>query len=734
MDYREQAKEIFVKLERLYPQSEVDMVRRAFEFSEKAHEGQKRKSGEPYIIHPVCVASLLAELSLDPPTVAAGFLHDCVEDVEGCTVQKIAELFGAEVAQLVDGVTKLSRLDFSSKEDQQAESLRKLFIAMGKDLRVVPIKLCDRLHNMRTLKFQPPERQKAIAKETLDVYAPLAHRLGIYAVKWEMEDLCLRYIDPDGYYQMVNMVGIKRKERENIVNCIISQLREKMDAEGIKCEITGRPKHFYSIYKKMKDQGKSFDQIYDLFAVRILVNTKEDCYAAMGYVHSMWKPIQSRIKDYIAMPKGNMYQSIHTTVVGSEGELKGQQFEIQIRTFDMHRTAEYGIAAHWHYKDGQAADNLDEKLQWLRSILDWQSEIKSSSEFMDALRTDLFSDEIYVLTPRGRVINLPINATPVDFAYRIHTDVGHKCMGANVNGKHVPLNTVLNSGDTVEIITGNNHVPSQDWLKFIVTSEARSKINSYLKHELHDENYARGKDSMEREAKRLGYDLPRLLKNEYIEPMLRRYSMTSLDDVIVSVGFGALSAAQILNKLNEEYKQANKLPEPIIPVEPIKTNNVSSNRPMHASSGILIQGDMDMPVRYAKCCNPVPGDRIIGFITKGRGVSVHRCDCTNMDEMRKEPERFIGVEWQTESGSFEAGIRMIVADRMGMLADITTLLFEKKISINSISSHQDKTGNANSHTTCIDLTLSIHNVEQLEDVISALKRRSDIFEVFRTNS
>ena len=736
MDLDQQLQQILTKIQKYHPKDDLSLVTRAYQFACEAHKDQKRKSGEPYIIHPVCVASILADLMLDSTTVAAGFLHDCVEDNKDVTVETIEAQFGPEVALLVDGVTKLKRLDFTSREDQQAESLRKMFLAMAKDIRVVLIKLADRLHNMRTLKYQSPDRQVAIARETLDVYAPLCHRLGMSTLKWEMEDLALRYIDPAGYYDLVEKVGQKRKEREHAIQVVISALKEQLDQAGIHCEIAGRPKHFYSIYRKLKTQGKTFDQIYDLIAVRVLVDTIPDCYAVLGIVHTMWTQVPNRFKDYISMPKGNMYQSLHTTVVGTSGELRGQTFEVQIRTWEMHRTAEYGIAAHWRYKEGKQVDSLDNKLYWLRQILDWQNETHDPSEFMDALKVDLFSDEVFVFTPKGDIVNLPRGATPVDFAYHIHSAIGNKCIGAKINGRIVPLETELQTGDFVEVLTSSNSKgPSMDWLKLCKTSEAKSKIRAYLKHELRDENLARGRDILDHEARRQGYSLSQLVKNEFMEPIERRYSIHSMEDLYVTVGFGGLSGSQVINRLIEEYRKANKQAEPVPAPKPAPAPARSSAVTQHHSNGVIVEGDSDMLVRFARCCNPLPGDDIVGYITRGRGVSIHRSDCPNMADMMQTPERFIDVKWENEerkedaNAAYEANIRVIAYDRLGLFADISTMLSQMEIPIVSISARIDKSKAR--HTTCIDLILSITDTKQLERVIDKLRKRGDILEVFR---
>ena len=546
--------ELIEKIRRYHPDDDMDLVRRAYAFSEQAHREQRRKSGDPYFVHPCAVAVILADLMLDATTIAAGLLHDCVEDVECVTTQTIREMFGQDVELLVDGVTKLSKLNFSSREEQQAESLRKMFLAMAKDIRVVLIKLADRLHNMRTLKYQKPERQVPIARETLDIYAPLAHRLGVYTIKWELEDLALRYIDPDGYYDLVAKVGMRREEREKLIASVTRQLQDSLRKTGIKAEIEGRPKHFYSIYKKMKSQNKTFDQINDLIAIRVLVNTQQDCYYVLGVVHTLWPQVPGRFKDYISVPKANMYQSLHTTVVN-----QGRPFEVQIRTFEMHRTAEYGIAAHWRYKEGKQIDELDTKLSWLRRILDWQSEARDSSDFGELLKFDLFADEVFVFTPKGDVVSLPRGATPLDFAYRIHSAVGNRCIGAKVNGRIVPLSSSLETGDFVEVMTSQaSHGPSRDWLNIVKTSEAKAKIRAWLKKEEREENIVKGKEMLAAEAKKAGYTMAQLTKADILEPVFKRYSLSSLDDLYATIGFGGLSTLQLLNRLAEEYKKQNR--------------------------------------------------------------------------------------------------------------------------------------------------------------------------------
>ena len=717
--------ELIGRIQKYHPDDDMDLVRRAYDYAERAHANQVRKSGDPYFSHPCAVAIILTDLMLDAATIAAGLLHDCVEDVEGCTLEVVKDLFGEEVALMVDGVTKLSQLNFANREEAQAETLRKMILAMAKDIRVVLIKLADRLHNMRTLKWQKPERQKPIARETLDIYAPLAHRLGVYTVKWELEDLSLRYLDPDGYYELVRLVGMKRDEREQLIAQVTTELKGKLTEAGIKCEIDGRPKHFYSIYKKMKSQNKSFDQIMDLIAVRVLVNTTADCYFVLGMVHNLWPQVMGRFKDYIAMPKANMYQSLHTTVVK-----EGRPFEVQIRTFEMHRTAEYGIAAHWRYKEGKAADELDNKLAWLRRILDWQGDVKDSATFSELLKFDLFADEVFVFTPRGDVVSLPRGATPLDFAYRIHSAVGNHCIGAKVNGRIVPLSHQLVTGDIVEVMTSNNsRGPSRDWLSIVKTSEAKAKIRAWLKKEHRDDNIIHGREMLEREAKKQGYSMSQLSKPEYVETLYKRYSVQSYDDVCAMVGFGGLSTVQVLNRLIDEYKKNQKIEEP--PAEEPKRDE-PPKKPQHsaASNGVIVKGESGMLVRFAKCCSPLPGDRIIGYITRGRGVSVHRADCVSLKDPSVEQDRLIEVEWENpgESGAYDADIRIICYNRTGLLAEMSVLFATMDVPVSAISAHTLKDS-----TFIFNISLVIKNTQQLGKIMRELNRWPDIIEVSRVN-
>ena len=712
-------------MSKYHPEANLALVEKAYYFAEKAHEGQMRKSGEPYFIHPVIVSGILARLMLDAPTIAAGLLHDTVEDCEDVTLEVIEKEFGQEVALLVDGVTKLKRLDFTSRVEQQAESIRKMILAMSKDIRVVLIKLADRLHNMRTLKSQPPASQKRISQETLDIYAPLAHRLGVYKIKQELEDLCLRYLDPEGYHNLIEKVGMKRAEREENIKNVIEMLSEKIRETNIHFEIDGRPKHFYSIYRKMVLQHKPFEQIFDLIAMRVLVNSVQDCYAVLGIVHTLWKQVPNRFKDYISMPKPNMYQSLHTTVVGENG----MPFEVQIRTFEMHRIAEYGIAAHWRYKEGkQVADGLDQKMYWLRQILEWQNETRDSEEFIKSLKVDLFSDEIFVFTPKGEIIDLPSGANPIDFAYRIHSAVGNKCVGAKVNGRIVTLDTPLKTGDFVEIITQQNSKgPSRDWLKIVRTSQAKAKIRNFYKKELKDENIATGKSMLEAEAKRQASSLPVLMKAEYAEPILRKFSFADLNDLYAAVGCGGITAAHVITRLREEQRSHEKPLVPVLPrvaAEPVpmKGGKSSSKDDM----GIRVAGLPGCQVHFAKCCTPLPGDEIIGYITRGRGVTIHSRECVNVNHSH-DPARWIEAEWsETTHSSYNGSIQILSVDRSNLLADLMSYLSAQKVTVCALNAR------LNSNQTCtIELTLQVASKQELDWVIKQIAKRQDTIEIFR---
>ncbi|MCR5296459.1 MAG: bifunctional (p)ppGpp synthetase/guanosine-3',5'-bis(diphosphate) 3'-pyrophosphohydrolase [Clostridiales bacterium] len=716
------------RVQKYHPGNGYQLVEKAWKFAEKAHAGQIRKSGEPYFSHPCLVASILTDLMIDPPTIAAGLLHDTVEDCEGITLDTIRAEFGDEVAELVDGVTKLNKLDFANREEAQAESLRKMILAMSKDIRVVLIKLADRLHNMRTLRFQPEDRRVAIARETLDIYAPLAHRLGVYALKQELEDLSLKYIDPEGYNRIVHLVGMKRAEREENIRLVIDELSERLDQLGIHFDIDGRSKHFYSIYRKMVLQQKSFDQIYDLIAIRVIVDTIPDCYTVLGIVHTLWNQVPGRFKDYISVPKANMYQSLHTTVVG--GRKIPFPFEVQIRTWEMHRVAEYGIAAHWRYKEGASReDNLDHKLFWVRQMLDWQTETRDSREFLDTLKTDLFSEEVFLFTPKGDVISMPKGATPLDFAYRIHSAVGNQCVGARINGRMVPLDTALETGDRVEIITSaSSKGPGTDWLRIVKTPQAKAKIRQFLKKALKEENIELGKSMLEKEAIRRGMKISDLVKPELYDPLLKKYGFQEWEDICGAVGYGGMAAVYVITRLIEEQKAR----EPATPVVTKVEDMVSEEQRLsqrRAHHGIVMTGaeDLDIPVRFAKCCSPVPGDEIVGYITRGRGVTIHKAECVNA--ATGEQERKIPVEWAMDSeGTFFATITILAYDRVNMLGEIATIIGENGVSIRAASIQaSDKT-----KISTLRLTLDVHSREEMDRVINALRNKSDILDVYRS--
>ena len=706
------------------PQAKCDDVTKAYNLAEEAHKDQRRVSGEPYILHPLAVAQILADMKIDTTTITASLLHDVVEDTS-YTLEDIKKMFGKEVAFLVDGVTKLSRLNYRTKEDQQLNSMRKMFLAMAKDVRVVVIKLADRLHNMRTLRYMRSDKQKRIAQETLEIFAPLAHRLGIFNIKWELEDLSFRYLEPDKYYDLVDQMKQKRHVREEIVNEAIDVLKKALDEAHIHCEINGRPKHFYSIYKKMKKDNRDLSQVYDLFAIRVIVDDVKDCYGVLGIVHSLWKPLPYRFKDYIAMPKPNNYQSLHTTVIGT----RGQPVEIQIRTWEMHRIAEYGVAAHWRYKEGNQTANkdaFDEKMGWLRNLLEWQ-DTSNPKEFVNALKLDAFSDEVFVFSPRGDVIDLPQGAIPIDFAYRIHTDVGHRCVGAKINGKIVPLDYKLKNGDIVEIITSKVGKPSLDWLNIVGSSESRSKIRSWFKKENREENIAKGLDALERECKRLGHDWKALNVGGRLGRVAKQMNAGFEDDLVAAVGYGGFAVNTVLIKLLELHKKDLQKQEE-------KTNSLAAleklktKKPVkHNGTGILVKGEPGLLVRLAKCCSPVPGDPIIGFITRGRGVSVHRADCPNVTHGQNDVDRLIDVEWDYDGNErFEVNMEIVAYDRTGIMAEIMATLAEMKISILSVNAKTSDTKNVTIH-----MGVSIKDLAQFEFVATKIRRLKDVYAVER---
>ena len=704
------------------PDETCENIRKAYELADEAHKEQKRVNGDPYILHPLAVAEILADMEIDTTTITASLLHDVVEDTE-YMLEDIERIFGKEVAFLVDGVTKLNRLDYRTKEDQQVNSMRKMFLAMAKDIRVVVIKLADRLHNMRTLKYMRSEKQKRIAQETLEIYAPLAHRLGIFNIKWELEDLSFRYMEPDKYYDLVDQMKEKRKVREEIVNEAIDVLKKTLTESSISFEINGRPKHFYSIYKKMKKDNRDLSQIYDLYAIRVIVDTVQDCYGVLGIVHSLWKPLPYRFKDYIAMPKPNNYQSLHTTVIGT----RGQPVEIQIRTWDMHHIAEYGVAAHWRYKEGRAsqkATGFDEKMGWLRNLLEWQ-DTSNPQEFVNALKLDAFSDEVFVFTPRGDVIDLPQGAIPIDFAYRIHTDVGHRCVGAKVNGKIVPLDYALKNGDIVEVITSKTGKPSLDWLKIVGSSESRSKIRNWFKKENREENIEKGSAALEKECKRLGHDWKLVSHSGRIAKVAKQMNAGTEDDLLAAVGYGGFAVNTVLIKLLELHEELDRVDDEQNEkslIEKLKPRKASG----HNHSGVLVKGESGLLVRLSKCCSPVPGDPIIGFVTRGRGVSVHRADCPNV-RLDEDVDRLIDVEWDYGmSESFEVNMEISAYDRTGMIADIMAALAEMKISITSINAKVSETKSVTIH-----LGISIKDLAQFEFVATKIRRLKDVYKVQR---
>lgn len=707
------------KLKKNFSEAEFQELKAAYDFSAAAHEGQKRQTGEPYFIHPCAVVNILVDLGFDDvSTLVAAFLHDVLEDTQ-VTADELEQKFGKEVLELVEGVTKLDKIKFVSAEDEQAENLRKMFFAMAKDYRVIIIKLADRLHNMRTLDALKPEKQIKIATQSLKIYAPLAGRLGLSFVKCELEDLAMRYLYPDDYYELVEFIKTKSKERQQFIEKICDELKAKLQELGIEGEVNGRQKHLYGIYKKMLKQGKNIEQIYDISAVRVIVNEVQDCYTVLGAIHTMWMPLPGRFKDYIAMPKPNGYQSLHTTVITKFKET----FEIQIRTYEMHRIAEYGIAAHWKYKEGKTgATKIDDQINWLREVMDTQRESSDSHEFLENIEGNVFTDEVYVFTPKGKVLNLPVGSTTVDFAYAIHSAVGNKCIGAKVNGKIVPLNTVLNTGDIVEILTTNSGKgPSRDWIKFVKTASARTKIRQYFKKEMKEENIKRGKDMLEREAKRRGYNLSELLSTAGLNYIMNRYTLSSIDDLYASVGFGGLTTNQIIVKLIDYFKRDLLSKNPVAEIKTTSTTGKSSS-----GNGVLIRGYDDFLVRLSHCCNPVPGDKIVGYVSRGRGVSVHCVDCPNVKNM--EPERLIEAKWDDViSQNFLASLKIYCENKGGILAAVTTIISNMKISITGAFARSDN----DSGTAEITVMLEVKSTDQVEDVIKKLKTLPEVIDVHR---
>ena len=730
-------KKLFDTVRQYHPSSDLTLIEKAYLLAKEAHKDQKRKSGEPYLIHPICVSIILAELELDKETIIAGLLHDVVEDTD-ITLEDLTREFNEEVALLVDGVTKLGQLNYSyDKMDLQAENLRKMFLAMAKDIRVILIKLADRLHNMRTLEFMRPEKQKEKARETMDIYAPIAHRLGISKVKVELDDLALKYLEPDVYFDIAQKVSQDKEQRQEFIDGIIAEVKEHVEESGIKSEVYGRIKHLFSIYKKMKNQEKTIDQIYDIFAVRIMVDSVKDCYAALGVIHELYTPIPGRFKDYIAMPKENMYQSLHTTLIGS----RGIPFEIQIRTFEMHRTAEYGIAAHWKYKEGGGNINKEEeKLSWLRQILEWQQDMSDNREFLNMLKTDLdlFTEQVYCFTPQGDVKTLPQGSTPVDFAYMIHSAVGNRMIGARVNGIQVPIEYKLQTGDRIEVITSQNAKgPSRDWLSFVQSPQAKNKINQWFRTQNKEENIIRGREMLEKYAKSKGFILSQYTKPEYQKICIAKYGLRTWDQVLAAIGHGGLKEGQVVNKLVEEYqkeKQQKKTDEDTLKEIEEKGVKERQNRKHRKHSGIKVKGIHDVSVRFSKCCSPVPGDEIIGFVTRGRGISIHRTDCTNVISMpQSERNRLIDAEWEADavinSGElYIAEFCLYAHNRKGILLDISKIFMEMNIDIKSLSTRVSKQGLAT-----IYLSFETSGREQLETVMNKLRNIESIVDIERTS-
>ena len=732
--------ELIASVRKYHPSADISLIEKAYKIAYEAHEGQVRKSGEAYIIHPLCVAIILAELELDKETIVAGLLHDVVEDTV-MTVEEISEEFSEEIALLVDGVTKLGQLSYDAdKVEVQAENLRKMFLAMAKDIRVILIKLADRLHNMRTLKYMRPEKQKEKARETMDIYAPIAQRLGISKIKIELDDLSLKYLEPEAYYELVEKVALRKSVRDDYVQNLVEEVRTHMENAGIKVDVAGRAKHFFSIYKKMVNQDKTIDQIYDLFAIRILVDSVKDCYAALGVIHEMYKPIPGRFKDYIAMPKPNMYQSLHTTLIGPTG----QPFEIQIRTFEMHRTAEFGIAAHWKYKEASnsggsavaTTQSEEEKLSWLRQILEWQKDMSDNREFMSLLKSDLdlFSDAVFCFTPSGDVKNLPNGSTPVDFAYAIHSAVGNKMIGAKVNGKLVPIDYEIQNGDRIEVLTSQNSKgPSRDWLNLVKSTQAKNKINQWFRSELKEENIAKGKELLAQYCKTKSINLSDINKPEYQQKVLHKYGFHDWNAALATVGHGGLKEGQIINKMLDEYHKDHPIQ---LTDEQVLESVASENRdkvPVRSRSGIIVKGLYDVAVHFSKCCSPVPGDEIVGFVTRGRGVSVHRTDCINIINLSDiDRVRLIDAEWQqgAEEGSnglYLAEIKIYGNNRTGLLVDITRIFTEREIDINSINSKTSKQGIAT-----ISIAFAIKGKEQLTSLVEKVRQVESVIDIERT--
>lgn len=701
-------------------------IREAYEFADQAHHGQLRKSGEPYILHPLAVAEIVVGMHMDILSIIAALLHDVVEDTT-VSLKEIEDHFGNDCALLVDGLTKLERIKFRSKEEQQNENYRKMFIAMAQDIRVIVIKLADRLHNMRTLKYQSEESQRRIAYETLEIFCPIANRLGISAIKWEMEDIALRYLNPQQYYRIANLMRKKRAEREEFIKTVISRIAEKLEEMGVQADLSGRPKHIYSVYKKMTMKNKQFNEIYDLLAIRIIVDNIKDCYATLGIIHTLWKPMPGRFKDYIAMPKANMYQSLHTTVVGPTGE----PTEVQIRTSEMHRTAEFGIAAHWAYKEGPDSGGPENKMTFFNEILELQHEAKDASEFVESLKMDFFSDLVFVFTPSGEVIELPAGSVPLDFAYRIHTEVGNRTIGAKVNGRIVPLDHKLKTGDIVEILTSkHSYGPSQDWLKIAQSSHARSKIKQWFKKEKREENVDKGRDAIERELKRAGIDASAWMTDEKLIEAAKKYNFNDIEDMLSAIGFGGLTAAQVVTKLTEKLRKEQEEGSHIELTSEVKeVKSAPEVRKSRPTNGVVVKGIDNLLVRFARCCNPVPGDEIIGYITRGRGVSVHRSDCPNIPAggEGEEAARVIEVEWENAiEANYSVDIEITGHDRRNFINEVLQAVSESKTNLSAVSGRSDKNKMALVH-----MTILIRNTDHLQSVVEKIKRVKDVYTVHR---
>ncbi len=717
--------EVILQMKKNNRKSDTNLIKRAYEFAKEKHGDQLRKSGEPYIIHPVQVSYILSTLGLDESTICAALLHDVVEDTE-VTKDMLEKEFGAEIAELVDGMTKLKKLKYASVEEQQVENYRKMFLAMGKDIRVILIKLADRLHNMRTLKYLSRDRQIANAKETMDLYAPLANRLGLYSVKWELEDLAFKYLYPEEYKEIVEGINEKRNQRLEFIQKIQDNISQELKKHKIKAEITGRAKHLYSIYRKMQRDNKTLDQIYDLFALRILVDTVPDCYSVLGIVHELYNPMPGRFKDYIAVPKPNMYQSLHTTLIGE----KGTPFEVQVRTWDMHRVAEFGIAAHWAYKEANKFKKTsvrveEDKLSWLRETLEWQKDMQDPDEFLKTLKTELFEDEVYVFTPKGEIKVVPRGGTPIDFAYMIHAEIGNHMTGCKINSKMMPIITHLHNGDIVEIITSDQSKgPSMDWLKFVKSSGAKNKIQQWFKKNKRNENITKGKDLIEKEIKRIGMRYDEIFKSEYINAALKRYKFNTIDDMYASVGFGAISPSKVVARILEEYRKDHKEAEIEKTLQELVNTKHMNTKPSQA--GVVVKGIDNCLVKLSKCCNPVPGDEIVGYITRGRGVSVHRKDCVNVKELVEERNRMIDVYWYNESDtSYSVEIDVYANDRNGLLADVINEISKSKVKLQGVNARTKE------RIAILELTVSVDGIEELNKVQSAIRKVNRVYEVKR---